>query len=438
MLGVLLALLLAIAMFVVFRIYTQLDRAAKFERRVVNTQLKLGDVLRVELDEEAGLRGYTATGQTFFLEPYRVAADEFDDTLSGLQQAVDALGSGELDRTIRDVRSVHQSWEESVAKPLIKAPRSHNALTRQTLGKILIDQVRGDIDHAKGLLDGQFAMSQEGLRRTIDQSLFGGLATVLVFGGVAISFVASRSQMLATIDRGRSIVETLQGAFRTDLDAIPGISIGTAYLSATQDAAVGGDLYDVRAIEGGRGLVIVADVSGKGVEAAVNTAFVKYSIRTLAHASDSPAHILTQFNRIFLETIKNPNLFVVTFLAVIDVRARTMTYACAGASGAYLRSGGAVRQLDVTGTVIGLDAAFTYGERVVPLASGDIVLLATDGLTEARDAAGELLDDAGAMRLLQDAPHEAQACADALAAAVRARSGNEPSDDLAIVAIGVA
>ena len=433
----LLVLLVVIASAVVVRIYTQLDLAANLEHRVVTTELELSDVLRVELDEEAGLRGYEGTGQQFFLDSYTTAQSQFGDTLSTLEYSARSLGHDDLQRTIADIGTAHKSWEDDAAAPLIANPHAKTAAVSRTLGKILIDQIRSDIDHSKQLLDREIARSQLELRRTIDQSLFGGLATVTIFGVIGIIFVSSRNQMLAKIDRSRSIVDVLQGAFRTDLDRIRGITFGTAYLSATADAAVGGDLYDVRRMDDASGLVLVADVSGKGVEAAVNTAFVKYSIRTLAHSERSPAKILAAFNALFLETIKNPNLFVVTFVGVIDAERGLLTYASAGHSGAYLRHEGRVSQLEVTGTVVGLDASFPYEERTIALCAGDVVLLATDGLTEARDADGHVLDDAGAMALLARAPAEPQACALYLADAVKSRSGNKPADDLAIVTIGV-
>jgi len=263
------------------------------------------------------------------------------------------------------------------------------------------------------------------------------LTSILVFGVVSISFVSSRQHMLATIDRERSIVETLQGAFRTDLDILPGSRIGTAYISADRDAAVGGDLYDVRRIDGTRGLVIVADISGKGIQAAVNTAFVKYSMRTLARAHDDPAQILYNFNKIFLDTIADPNLFVVAFVGVLDARNATLQYASAGHAGAYLRRGGDVRQLDVTGPIVGLDASFDYETRRLELVKGDLLVLATDGLSEARDGTGSLLEDVGAMELLRDASQDPQSCADELVAAVRLRSGGVVHDDLALLVIGI-
>jgi serine phosphatase RsbU (regulator of sigma subunit) len=71
------------------------------------------------------------------------------------------------------------------------------------------------------------------------------------------------------------------------------------------------------------------------------------------------------------------------------------------------------------------------------LQAHDLLVLATDGLTEARDRHGVALDDAGAIRLLRDSPMEPQACADQLVSAVRRRSGGRLFDDLALLVIRI-
>jgi len=213
--------------------------------------------------------------------------------------------------------------------------------------------------------------------------------------------------------------------------------MGRAYISADVDAAVGGDLYDVRRLDPSRGLVVVADISGKGLQAAVNTAFVKYSIRMLARTIDDPAEILAQFNRVFLDTVRDPNLFVVVFVGILDSQSRLLRYASAGHSGSYLRRAHEVSQLAVTGPIVGLDPEFGYESRTLSLDAGDLIVLATDGLSEARNGDGELLGDEGAMELLEATADEPQTCADELVAAVRLRSGGTLHDDLALLVLAI-
>jgi sigma-B regulation protein RsbU (phosphoserine phosphatase) len=147
--------------------------------------------------------------------------------------------------------------------------------------------------------------------------------------------------------------------------------------------------------------------------------------------------ILREFNAVFLDTVRDPNLFVVAFVGILDASARRLTYASAGHAGAYLRRGHAVTQLDVTGAIVGMEAGTSYASRTLALVPGDLVVLATDGLSEARDGDGRLLDDAGAMALLATAPSDPQACADELVEAVRKRSGGILHDDLALLVIAI-
>ena len=333
---------------------------------------------------------------------------------------------------------LHHSWERNVALPLRDPNLSEQRrLDLETLGKTLDDQLRTTARGIDTLLTGSLSQAQVDLRHRIDETLRGAILAILCFGILGILFIGWGRRMLSRIDRERQIIETLQRAFRTGWDPLPRSRIGTAYISATRDASVGGDLFDIRRLGPDRGLLVVADVSGKGIEAAVNTAFVKYSIRTLALTHDDPAAILGAFNRLFLETIKDPSLFVVVFVGIFDARTLRLTYASAGHAGAFLRRHGSVRTLDVTGPIIGLDPSFTYETRTVDLAPRDLLVLATDGLTEARDRNGTALDETGAMRLLEKSPTDPQACADELVSEVRQRSGGRVTDDLALLVVEI-
>jgi serine phosphatase RsbU (regulator of sigma subunit) len=147
--------------------------------------------------------------------------------------------------------------------------------------------------------------------------------------------------------------------------------------------------------------------------------------------------LLADFNAMFHETVADPNLFVVTFVGVLE-DGRTLTYASAGHAGAYLRRAGAVRQLEVTGPIVGMDASSQYESRTLALEPGDILVLATDGLSEARDRAGAFLGDDGAMAMLAASPaREPQAIADELVAGIRERGTGELADDLALLVLAI-
>jgi len=437
LLGTLVLAIVVASILISLRIYTGLDSAARIERALVTAQQQLDDVVLIQLDQEAGLRGYVASGASFFLDDEATGHRRFSDAVEAFGRTTTDLGIREMQSSVAELRSLHATWEHDVAAPLRQHPRDRNALMRQTLGKVLTDQLRANTSRVHLLLEQRLERVQRELRRRIDEALAGGLAFVLVFSIIAFIFLSVRAKMVSVLNRERSIIDTLQTAFRTDLDALPGTRIGTAYTSADEDAAVGGDLFDVRRLDATHGLIVIADISGKGVEAAVNTAFVKYSIRTLALAERDPAAILDRFNRLFLNTVKDPNLFVVAFVGILDSERAVLTYASAGHSGAWQRRGRVVEPLEVTGPVVGLDASFGYQSRTLALADGDLIVLATDGLTEARTEAGEMLDGAGAALLVQAAPLDPQGCADSLISTVRRMGGGALHDDLALLAIAI-
>jgi serine phosphatase RsbU (regulator of sigma subunit) len=437
-LGALLAAMIAVAIGISLRIYTLLDNAIAVQAPLLEAQHDLDTVVQSQSELQNIVRGYAATGDAEFLEPYDRYTRAFYGNLADFQKATASLHDSQVDSIAKEMHDIHASWIDDVARPLIRRPQTKDTLTRETLGKIYIVQLTGDTDRVQNLLKIRLQRAELELKHRIDEALYGGIAAFVVFGLISIVFVTTRVQMQDVIDRERSIVETLGGAFRTDLDELPGAHVGTAYISADSDAAVGGDLYDIRRIDARRGLVLVADVSGKGIEAAVNTAFVKYSIRALARRSDDPAAILAEFNRMFVETVTDPNLFVVGFVGVFDGPGQALTYASAGHSGAYLRRGGEVVPLEVTGPIVGLGPEFGYERRTLALEPGDVLLLATDGLSEARDEHGELLGDAGAMALFGlTTSAQPQQCADELVASVRARGGGTLQDDLALLVIAL-
>jgi sigma-B regulation protein RsbU (phosphoserine phosphatase) len=216
------------------------------------------------------------------------------------------------------------------------------------------------------------------------------------------------------------------------------LRVGTAYVSASRHVAVGGDLFDVHRVDDHRCLLVVADVSGKGLDAAVDTARVKYSLRSLVEENDDPSTILTKFNHAFIKSTRDETSFVSLFAGILDSTNGRLRYASAGHSPVYLRRGSAVRQLPVTGPLVGLRSEDVFPSVDELLVQHDILVLATDGFTEARDTAGVMIDDAGAMRIIRDAPAEPQRLADFIVAAVTRASGGRIADDLALLVVELA
>jgi sigma-B regulation protein RsbU (phosphoserine phosphatase) len=147
---------------------------------------------------------------------------------------------------------------------------------------------------------------------------------------------------------------------------------------------VGGDYFDFLQFKDGAHGFVIADVSGHGVSAGMLMTSLQTAFHTLVPEYNSPVDILERINRLYIHNIKFTT-FVTIFFSRFDLRTRTLTYANAGHNDAFLYRGG--RQDDAwlkpTGAAIGLMEAFTVESKDIQLEKEDILLLYTDGVTEA-------------------------------------------------------
>jgi sigma-B regulation protein RsbU (phosphoserine phosphatase) len=179
---------------------------------------------------------------------------------------------------------------------------------------------------------------------------------------------------------------------------MPGLDIADLCEPARE---VGGDYYDFFEL-GPRQLgVLVADVSGKGTSAALYMAELKGIMLALSQQERSPRAVLTSVNRLLAAHLDNRSFITMTY-AVIDLEQGTVTMARAGHTPLLHVSGPCASLVAPGGMVLGLrlpgaDRMFdtVLEEQVIPIAVGDLVVLYTDGVTEAMDLAGELFGDEG-------------------------------------------
>jgi sigma-B regulation protein RsbU (phosphoserine phosphatase) len=147
---------------------------------------------------------------------------------------------------------------------------------------------------------------------------------------------------------------------------------------------IGGDYYDYLWRGGGRLALVVADVSGKGVGAALLMAAFQASLRTLASGDGDPVALVTRLNRAMAENSPESK-FVTVFYAELDPARHTLEYVNAGHNPPLCLRGGAVHRLAPTGPVVGLLPGATYRSERIPLAPGELLTLYTDGITECED-----------------------------------------------------
>ena len=416
---------------------TRATIAAAFdhERAIQNAQLALSELLKLQLDEETAVRGFTITHESVFLDPYYSASLSFaplDRTVHNTfsqEHMTDALAA------LREFNLRHTQWHSLVAEPLIAHPSMRYAINLAKRGKALIDAERNDAAEMQMLLNLRNDLVRQQTQDQINRAGYSRAGWLVIFGLIALLFNAYQSRLTRELEQERMTTETLQRAFQSKFEPIPHAQIGSAYISATRHVAVGGDVFDLYRMDDQHALMLIADVSGKGVDAAVITAFIKFTIRGIALRRHDPAEILAEFNTAFQRAVLNPDLFVSMLVGVLDFQNRTLTYASGGHDSAYLRhANGAVESLPVTGPILGVMEQ-PFSSKVMQLNAGDVLLLATDGLAEARDRGGQQLNESGVLSWLAECDGGAQQTVDCLVDRVRKRTRNQLNDDLAMLAI---
>ena len=199
--------------------------------------------------------------------------------------------------------------------------------------------------------------------------------------------------------------------------------------------AVGGDFYDFIYYEDGRVAFIVADVTDKGVPAALVMATTRSILRAAAERLAAPGAILERTNNVLVAEIP-PKMFVTCFIAVLDPVSGRMQYANAGHDVPYHIGNGSVGELRARGMPLGLMPGMTYEEKETVLSPSDIVLLYSDGLVEAHAPDREMFGFPRLQGLLGDR-QDGRGLTEFLLAQLAAFTGQgwEQEDDVTLVTI---
>ena len=222
-----------------------------------------------------------------------------------------------------------------------------------------------------------------------------------------------------------------------DCPVVPGWEIVAFYQAAR---LVGGDFYDFFELPGepGRLGLLIADVMGKGVPAALFMAVSSTVIRTTALDGRSPSATLMQANKLILKD-SPADLFLTAFYGVLDTHTGRLVYANAGHNRPlWLHAAtGEFEELVAHGIVLGAFPEIELEECEIEVAPGDLLVFYTDGVTEAMDADHQLFETERLQAAVAAKPHAStQEILEAVVDAVRAFTGDAPqSDDMTLVAV---
>lgn len=405
------------------------------ESHIGQAQIALEELLRLQIDEENSVRGFNLTRDPFYRQQYDAAVAQFDEKLQTVRDAITKEHLIAPLKTLEGYAALQRDWRARVAEPLLQHPGTDVAqIDKQN--KAFSDYENRTTKSIRAALAATNDALAQSTQNQVNQNAIWRVFWILIFGLLAIVVNSLRSQLNYQLEEERTTTEILQRAFRSEHVPLPNCEVGSAYLSASSHLAVGGDVFDVYRLSDTLALLLIADVSGKGVDAAVLTAFIKFTIRGIALRRRDPGAILGEFNTAFSQTVENPYLFVSMFVGVLDTQTLQLRYASAGHDSAFVRRANGVAQLAVTGPVLGIMEE-PFETKVLQLEDNDSLVLATDGLTEARNRSGEQLQETGAMALIEASSQRPQLLADELVAQVKALSGNQTHDDLAVLAIRV-
>lgn len=430
--------------------------AASFVAQARNREARglIFTALKDQLDEETGVRGYLTTHDPVFVEPYDIGRSDMPRTMTQLIDDLNNLGLSDAASAALDMMRTNRQWTTSVAQPLTTGTTT-DALKLEQLGKALVDRFRREEADVDDALTRQYTDFYDASQRQLDD--IGALVVMgaLLILGVGLIFTRLQTRAWDRLARERVEAEearrrtaALRSAYETerriaerfqralahrDFPQIPWLEFSATYAPASEEAKVGGDWYDVFALSADRALVVIGDIAGHGIDAALAMSRVRNAVLAAALSQPDSAAILGYVNR---EVVRDESVLMATAtVGIVDSRTNVFEYASAGHPPPVLvASGGIPRMLDVGSLPLGVVETTKYRANRVESAPGSMLVLYTDGAIErSRDVLeGErrLLEAVKTARDERDA-HPASAIFRAIA------EDGDMNDDVVILTISV-
>jgi len=254
-------------------------------------------------------------------------------------------------------------------------------------------------------------------------------------GGVASSEIIAGN---ATAAAARALAEHL---FAGNDRAIAGVSYALKYKLA--EGHVGGDLIDVYHFDNDEVAIALADIAGKGTQAAIQAAMIKYGLRAYSSHGLSPERVLRSLDRLYLENnaFEERDSFASVFFGTLDPTRRLFHYASAAhAPVVLLPPGEPARLLPTTAPLIGVfdDQHHLFKQSFAHMPAGSLLVATTDGVTEARDDDGTVFGIERFIALAQESRDLSEReIVDRILDATERHCQGRRRDDIAIIALRV-
>lgn len=320
--------------------------------------------------------------------------------------------------------SVLLRYMDGILDPFSKELSEKDRAKLEQTGCLLIAPFR-----LKGELIGFVGLGHKVGGGTFDGEELKFLADVVSQIGNGIESIRVRGQQ-REYEEGRVIQ---QGLLPKQIPQIPGHEICGGWQPAS---AVGGDYFDALKLSDSKVALCIADVSGKGMPAALLMSNLQAAVKAFASESIQPRDLCSKVNRVICSNIAT-NKFITFFYCVYDAERRRLVYANAGHNAPILiRKDGCYIRLHEGGVVLGVFRDWNYEHNEIEFASGDRCVLFTDGVTEVRNSEGEEFGEARLIELVKRSRHlGAEGLQKEVMCAVAEFSGGEFQDDATLIAM---
>jgi serine phosphatase RsbU (regulator of sigma subunit) len=370
------------------------------------------------------------------------------ETLRRAAVRVDGPDAAELEARIAARKPVLQEEMASAASVERQEPRFYEQLSIAEMREFATDEedlellVRMGVHsaitvelRARGKATGvlSIGVSHSGRRLRSEDARFA--ATLAGRVALALDNAGLFSELERSERERAEIAETLQrGLLPPPLPHIPGWLLAATYRPVGAENEIGGDFYDAFRVAGGW-MVVVGDVTGRGAKAAAVTAHARYTLRTAAALTGDPVIALRTLNRALLARVEGA-LCSVAALAIDEGGERTVRLAVAGHPPPLIVGAGAVKEAAHAGPVLGAFPDASWTVEPAELGPGEVLVVITDGVTEASGGAGRF----GEPRLhaaLGDAS-SAPLATQKVEGALQQFTAGELDDDAAVIALSPA
>ncbi len=409
----------------------------RYDQAVRQVELYRSYLLRLQLDEETGLRGFALTRNRAYLLPLRQARARFPSAAHWLDSHLLSVDPAMLPALAQE-ESLNAQWLARIMAPMVLNPRLADDRALQQQGKNLIDRYRA-INIAMGtslkaVADAADRAANLLITRIALWSILFGIVLALaliLYAGVQARLVQELDERTQSYERERRTTAALQQAFLFEkLPSVKGIALDATYLSAQEELRIGGDWYGVFSLPDGRIFFTLGDVAGHGTEAAVLMSRARQSILSSAVHESDPAVVLAKTNDVL--RLRAPTM-VTAICGFIDPETCKVTYASAGHPPPLeVTHGGEAAYLPHEGLPLGVMSELGCRTFTYVATPGSTLVLYTDGILEFDR---NILSGEERLRAAAGAVMESKAEHPASAILERVLGGALQADDVAILTI---